>query len=73
YNGTEEQKQKYLKGIATGELIGAFGLTEPGAGSDAGGQQTTAELVGDHYILNGRKTFITNGPFCDVAIVIAVT
>ncbi|EFH08772.1 acyl-CoA dehydrogenase, C-terminal domain protein [Clostridioides difficile NAP08] len=73
YNGTEEQKQKYLKGIATGELIGAFGLTEPGAGSDAAGQQTTAELVGDHYILNGRKTFITNGPFCDVAIVIAVT
>ena len=73
YNGTEEQKQKYLKGLATGELIGAFGLTEPGAGSDAGGQQTTAELVGDHYILNGRKTFITNGPFCDIAIVIAVT
>lgn len=71
--GTEEQKQKYLRGIASGEMIGAFGLTEPGAGSDASAQQTTAELDGDHYILNGRKTFITNAPICDVAIVIAVT
>ncbi|MDM8127711.1 putative isocaproyl-CoA dehydrogenase AcdB, partial [Paraclostridium benzoelyticum] len=72
-NGTEEQKQKYLRGLASGEMIGAFGLTEPGAGSDASAQQTTAELDGDHYILNGRKTFITNGPICDFAIVIAVT
>lgn len=72
-NGTEEQKQKYLKGLSSGEMIGAFGLTEPGAGSDASAQQTTAELNGDHYILNGRKTFITNGPLCDFAIVIAVT
>ena len=72
-NGTEEQKQKYLRGLASGEMIGAFGLTEPGAGSDASAQQTTAELDGDHYILNGRKTFITNAPICDVAIVIAVT
>ncbi|GAA0228709.1 putative isocaproyl-CoA dehydrogenase AcdB [Metaclostridioides mangenotii] len=71
--GNEEQKQKYLRGIASGEMIGAFGLTEPGAGSDASAQQTTAELDGDHYILNGRKTFITNAPICDVAIVIAVT
>lgn len=72
-NGTEEQKQKYLRGLASGEMIGAFGLTEPGAGSDASAQQTTAELDGDYYILNGRKTFITNGPICDFAIVIAVT
>lgn len=71
--GTEEQKQKYLRGIASGEMIGAFGLTEPGAGSDASAQQTTAELEGDYYILNGRKTFITNAPICDFAIVIAVT
>ncbi|CEO35450.1 putative isocaproyl-CoA dehydrogenase AcdB [Paraclostridium sordellii] len=71
--GTEEQKQKYLRGIASGEMIGAFGLTEPGAGSDASAQQTTAELDGDYYILNGRKTFITNAPICDFAIVIAVT
>lgn len=72
-NGTEEQKQKYLRGLASGEMIGAFGLTEPGAGSDASAQQTTAVLDGDHYILNGRKTFITNAPICDFAIVIAVT
>lgn len=71
--GTEEQKQKYLREIATGEKIAAFGLTEPGAGSDAAAQQTTAVLDGDYYILNGRKTFITNAPICDLAIVIAVT
>ncbi len=71
--GTEEQKQKYLKALATGEMVGAFGLTEPGAGSDAGATQTTAVLDGDNYILNGRKTFITNGPICDFAIVTAVT
>ena len=71
--GTEEQKQKYLTRITSGEAIGAFGLTEPGAGSDAGGQTTTAVLDGDSYILNGRKTFITNAPIADFAIVIAVT
>ncbi|MBM7871504.1 alkylation response protein AidB-like acyl-CoA dehydrogenase [Clostridium pascui] len=71
--GTEEQKQRYLKPLATGEYIGAFGLTEPGAGSDAGATQTTAVLDGDYYILNGRKTFITNAPICDFAIVTAVT
>lgn len=71
--GTEEQKQKYLKPLATGEYVGAFGLTEPGAGSDAGATQTTAVLDGDYYILNGRKTFITNAPICDFAIVTAVT
>ncbi|MCR1934070.1 putative isocaproyl-CoA dehydrogenase AcdB [Clostridium tepidum] len=71
--GTEEQKQKYLKPLATGEYIGSFGLTEPGAGSDAGAGQTTAVLEGDHYILNGRKTFITNAPICDFAIVTAMT
>ncbi len=71
--GTEDQKQKYLTKITSGEWVGAFGLTEPGAGSDAGGQTTTAVLEGDHYILNGRKTFITNAPICDFAVVIAVT
>lgn len=71
--GTEEQKQKYLIPLAKGKKIGAFGLTEPGAGSDAAAQQTVAVLEGDHYILNGRKTFITNAPICDFAIVIAMT
>lgn len=71
--GTEEQKQKYLKPLAEGTLVGAFGLTEPGAGSDAGGTASTAVLNGDHYILNGRKCWITNAPFCDFAIITAVT
>lgn len=71
--GTEEQKEKYLKGLTSGKLIGCFGLTEPGAGSDAAAQQTEARLEGDNYILNGRKCFITNGPICDFAIVIAMT
>lgn len=71
--GTPEQKEKYLKGLAEGRLVGAFGLTEPGAGSDAGATQTTAVLDGDYYILNGRKCWITNAPFCDFAIVTAVT
>ncbi|NFI85254.1 acyl-CoA dehydrogenase [Clostridium botulinum] len=71
--GTEEQKEKYLKPLAKGEYIGSFGLTEPGAGSDAGAGQTTAVLEGDYYILNGRKTFITNAPICDFAIVTAMT
>ncbi|MDK8277692.1 putative isocaproyl-CoA dehydrogenase AcdB [Peptostreptococcus anaerobius] len=71
--GTKEQKEKYLKPLAEGTKIGAFGLTEPGAGSDAGATATTAVLDGDHYILNGRKCWITNAPFCDFAIVTAVT
>ena len=71
--GTNEQKEKYLKSLSLGEKIGAFGLTEPGAGSDASAQQTEAVLDGDHYILNGRKCFITNAPICDFAIIIAMT
>ena len=71
--GTSEQKEKYLRPLAEGKFVGAFGLTEPGAGSDAGATQTTAVLDGDHYILNGRKCWITNGPTCDFAIVTAVT
>ena len=71
--GTEEQKKKYLVPLAKGEKIGAFGLTEPNAGTDASGQQTTAILEGDHYILNGSKIFITNAGYADVYIVIAMT
>ena len=71
--GTEEQKQKYLSKLTTGEMIGAFGLTEPGAGTDAAGQQTTAVLDGDHYVLNGSKIFITNGGVADVFIIFAMT
>lgn len=71
--GTEEQKQKYLVPLAKGEKLGAFGLTEPNAGSDAGGTETTAELSGDHYILNGEKIFITNGGEADIYVVFAVT
>ncbi|MCB2296593.1 putative isocaproyl-CoA dehydrogenase AcdB [Clostridium tagluense] len=71
--GTDAQKEKYLKPLALGEQIGAFALTEPGAGSDAGAQQAEAVLDGDNYILNGRKCFITNAPICDFAIVIAMT
>ena len=71
--GTEEQKKKYLPKLASGEYIGAFGLTEPGAGTDAAGQQTTAVLDGDNYILNGSKIFITNGGVADTFIVFAMT
>ena len=71
--GTQEQKEKYLIPLAKGEKIGAFGLTEPNAGSDAGGTETTAELVGDHYILNGEKIFITNGGEADTYVIFAVT
>ncbi|MGL5439413.1 MAG: acyl-CoA dehydrogenase family protein [Filifactoraceae bacterium] len=71
--GTEEQKQKYLVPLAKGEKIGAFGLTETNAGSDAGGTETTAILSGDYYILNGSKIFITNAPKADTYIVFAVT
>lgn len=71
--GTEEQKQKYLVPLAKGEKIGAFGLTEENAGSDAGGTETTAVLEGNHYILNGEKIFITNAGEADIYIVFAVT
>ena len=72
-NGTPEQKEKYLRDLCTGNKIGAFGLTEPGAGTDAAGQQTTAVLDGDNYILNGSKIFITNGGVADTFIVFAMT
>ncbi|MCD8046011.1 MAG: acyl-CoA dehydrogenase family protein [Clostridiales bacterium] len=71
--GTEEQKKKYLVPLAKGEKIGAFGLTEPNAGSDAGGTETTAVDKGDHYLLNGGKIFITNAPKADTYVVFAVT
>lgn len=71
--GTEEQKQKYLVPLAKGEKIGAFGLTEPNAGSDAGGTETTAVLEGDYYLLNGGKIFITNAGKADTYVVFAVT
>ena len=72
-NGTEEQKMKYLPDLLSGRKIGAFGLTEPGAGTDASGQQTTAVLVDDHYVLNGTKCFITNGNVADTFVVFAMT
>ena len=71
YFGTEEQKRKYLTSLAHGEKLGAFGLTEPGAGSDAAAIQTTAVLKGDEWVINGQKTFITSGSIADV-ITIAV-
>ena len=71
--GTEQQKQKYLTRLAAGEWLGGWSLTEPNAGSDAGGTQTTAVLEGDEWVLNGSKTFTTNGTVCDVAIAMAVT
>ena len=72
-NGTPEQKAKYLPKLCSGEWVGAFGLTEPGAGTDAQGQQTFAVDEGDHWKLNGSKIFITNAGFADVFIIIAVT
>ncbi len=71
--GTEEQKQKYLVPLASGEKLGAFGLTEPGAGTDASGQKTTAVLEGDHYVLNGSKIFITNAGPAETYVVFAMT
>lgn len=71
--GNEEQKQKYLKPLATGEIIGAFCLSEPEAGSDATSQKTTAKDMGDHYLLNGTKNWITNGNNASVYLVIAQT
>jgi hypothetical protein len=71
--GTEAQKQKYLVPLAQGKKIGAWSLTEPEAGSDAGGTRTTARLNGDHYILDGSKTFTTNGHYADTCVAMAVT
>ncbi len=71
--GTPKQKEKYLVPLSNGEKLGAFGLTEPNAGTDASGQQTKAVLNGDHYILNGSKIFITNGKEADIYIVFAMT
>ena len=72
-NGTPEQKAKYLPKLCSGEWVGAFGLTEPGAGTDAQGQQAFAVDEGDHWKLNGSKIFITNAGFANVFIIIAVT
>jgi len=71
--GTEEQKQTYLRALAEGTKIGAYGLTEPGSGTDAGGMRTTAVDKGDHWVLNGSKIFITNGGVADIYVVFAVT
>lgn len=72
-HGTEEQKQKYLVPLANGTYLGAFGLTEAGAGTDAAMQQTKAVLDGDNYILNGTKIFITNAGYADIYIIMAMT
>jgi alkylation response protein AidB-like acyl-CoA dehydrogenase len=71
--GTEEQKQRFLVPLASGQKVGAWGLTEAGAGSDAGGMQTFAVREGEEWVLNGSKSFITNGGLADVAVIIAVT
>ncbi|MBO9371367.1 MAG: acyl-CoA dehydrogenase family protein, partial [Chloroflexi bacterium] len=71
--GTEEQKRKYLVPLARGEKIGAFGLTEPQAGSDAGATRTRAVRDGDHWVINGQKCFITNGSVADVIVITAKT
>ncbi len=71
--GNEEQKRKYLPKLASGEFIGCWGLTEPGSGSDAGSARMTAVRRGRNWVLNGTKTFITNGHYADVAVIIAVT
>ena len=71
--GTEEQKKKYIPDLASGKKVGAFGLTEPGAGTDAQGQQTKAVEDGDSWVLNGSKCFITNGKEADVYVIFAVT
>src|SRR5437016_818578 len=71
--GNEEQKKKYVPQLATGEFLGAWGLTEPGSGSDAGGARTMAVKKGKKWVLNGSKTFITNGHYADVLVVLAMT
>ena len=70
---SEEQKQKFLRPLVDGSKIGCFGLTEPGAGTDASGVKTTAKLDGDHYVLNGQKVFTTNSGFADTFIIFAYT
>ncbi len=71
--GTEEQKRRFIPPLASGEKLGAWSLTEPEAGSDAGGTQTTARLDGNHWILNGQKTFTTHGTYGDICVAMAVT
>ena len=71
--GNEAQKKKYVSKLATGEFIGAWGLTEPSSGSDAGSARMTAKRRGNHWVLNGTKTFCTNGHYADVIVVLAVT
>jgi alkylation response protein AidB-like acyl-CoA dehydrogenase len=71
--GSDEQKKRFLTPLARGEKVGAWGLTENSAGSDAGGTKTTAVRDGDHWVINGSKTFITNGRVADTAVVMAVT
>lgn len=71
--GSEEQKRKWLPKMASGEIVGAIAMTEPGAGSDLQGVKTTARLNGNHYVLNGQKTFISNGQLADLVIVVAKT
>ncbi len=71
--GTEEQKQKYMPDLCSGQKIGCHALTEPGAGSDAGSLKTTAKLDGDHWVINGTKHFITNGKEADITILFALT
>ena len=72
-SGTEEQRRRFVVPLAKGEKIGAWSLTEPEAGSDAGGTQTTARLDGDHWVLNGQKTFTTHGTYGDICVAMAVT
>ncbi len=71
--GTEEQKQRWVPKLASGEYLGCWALTEPGTGSDAAAQKTTAKLEGDHWVLNGTKQFITNATHADTAIIMAMT
>jgi len=71
--GTQEQRERWLPGYCTGEPITAIAITEPGAGSDLRGLRTVAALEGDHYVVNGQKTFISNGQLCDLVIVVART
>ena len=73
HHGSEEQKQKWLPKLATGELIGAIAMTEPGAGSDLQGVKTSARKDGNHYVINGSKTFITNGQHANLIIVVSKT
>ena len=71
--GNDEQKRRWIRRLASGEWLGCWGLTEPGSGSDAGGARTTAVRSGEGWVLNGSKTFITNGSYADCAVVLAVT